>query len=163
LLVALAALSVAALAVVVYIAWHRPALPAAGSAEYEQYVEAFDVGIAALDADVPQIAGERLNKAIDLVPGEPAAWADRGLLEIRDGRLDEALRDLHEAERLAPDNAAIQQLLGLAEQRRGQLAAAAEHFQTAIKLEPRRVAVYRLAASSTSSKDPIATPNISGS
>jgi tetratricopeptide (TPR) repeat protein len=146
LVVALAVLSVAALAIAVYIGWHRPGLPAVGSAEYEQYVEAFDVGIAALDADVPQIAVEALNKAIDLVPDEPAAWADRGLLEIRDGRMEEALRDLHEAEKLAPDNAAIQQLLGLAEQRRGQFAAAAERFQTAIKLEPKNVmALYRLA------------------
>ena len=146
LLVAVAAVALLLLAGVAYLVGHHASLPAPGSEKYEQYVEAFDVGIAALDADVPQIAGERLNKAIDLVPGEPAAWADRGLLEIRDGRLDEALRDLHEAERLAPENAAIQQLLGLAEQRRGQLAAAAEHFQTAIKLEPKNVmALYRLA------------------
>ena len=146
LLVAVAAVALLLLAGVAYLVWHHAALPAPGSEKYEQYVEAFDVGIAALDADVPQIAQESLAKAIDLVSGEPAAWADRGLLEIRDGRLDEALRDLHEAERLAPDNAAIQQLLGIAEQRRGQLAAAAEHFQTAIKLEPKNVmALYRLA------------------
>jgi tetratricopeptide (TPR) repeat protein len=146
LLVAVAAVALLLLAGVAYLVGHHASLPAPGSEKYEQYVEAFDVGIAALDADVPQIAGERLNKAIDLVPGEPAAWANRGLLEIRDGRLDEALHDLHEAERLAPENAAIQQLLGLAEQRRGQLAAAAEHFQTAIKLEPKNVmALYRLA------------------
>jgi tetratricopeptide (TPR) repeat protein len=146
LLVAVAAVALLLLAGVAYLVWHHPALPAPGSEKYEQYVEAFDVGIAALDADVPQIAQESLTKAIDLVPGEPAAWADRGLLLIRDGRLDEALRDLHEAERLAPENAAIQQLLGIADQRRGQLAAAAEYFQTAIKLEPKNVmALYRLA------------------
>ncbi len=129
LLVAVAAVALLLLAGVAYLVGHHASLPAPGSEKYEQYVEAFDVGIAALDADVPQIAQESLTKAIDLVPSEPAAWADRGLLLIRDGRLDEALADLHKAERLAPDNAAIQQLLGIAEQRRGQLAAAAEHFR----------------------------------
>jgi Tfp pilus assembly protein PilF len=135
-----------AVAAIAYSLWFRSAVPAVGSAKYEQYIEAFEIGVAALDADVPQVAHESLTKAIDLVPEEPAAWADRGLLLIRDGRPDEALHDLEEAQRLAPDNAAIQQLLGLAEQRRGQLAAAAEHFRAALKQEPTNIqALYRLA------------------
>ncbi|HEV3416323.1 MAG TPA: FG-GAP-like repeat-containing protein, partial [Pirellulales bacterium] len=135
-----------AAAAIAYSLWFRPAVPAVGSAKYEQYVEAFEIGVAALDADVPQVAHESLTKAIELVPEEPATWADRGLLLIRDGRPDEAIHDLEEAQRLAPDNAAIQQLLALAEQRRGQLAAAAEHFRAALKQEPTNIqALYRLA------------------
>jgi tetratricopeptide (TPR) repeat protein len=134
------------IALAAYLLSFHQALPKPGSAKYEQFVESFDVGVAALDAGVTQVAQESLTKAIELVPEEPAAWADHGLLLIRDGRLDEALHDLQEAQRLAPDNAAIQQLIGLAEQRRGQLAAAAEHFRAALKLEPTNIqALYRLA------------------
>ncbi len=114
--------------------------------DYESYVRAFSVGVAAIDIERSQAAQESLTKAIDIDPNEPAAWADRGLLAIRDGRMDDALADLHQAEKLAPANAAIQQLLGVAEQRRGQLAEATKHFRRAVETEPKNLfALYRLA------------------
>ena len=87
---------------------HRP-----GSPLYEQYVEAFQVGVAALDADLPQEAEKNLSVAVELIPEEPAGWANRGLLYLRTGRLPEAARDLEESARLSDDNPDIQKLLGL--------------------------------------------------
>jgi Tfp pilus assembly protein PilF len=124
---------------------HRD-LPQPGSPEYEQYVEVFQVGVAALDGDVQQTAEEKLTRAIELIPEEPAAWANRGLLFLRYNRLNEAGRDLEQADRLAPYNTDIQKLLGLLAQRRGQYGEAAAYLRRAAKDDPHDVeTLYRLA------------------
>src|SRR5438132_12905128 len=75
---------VAALALAAwFLIWKPAGLPAPGTPRYEQYVEAFDVGVAALDVDRSELAQTKLSTAIELVPGEPAALADRGLLYLR--------------------------------------------------------------------------------
>jgi hypothetical protein len=53
------------------------ALPQPGSAAYREMVSAFNAGVAALDVDAPDRAKAHLTLATELVPGEPAAWADR--------------------------------------------------------------------------------------
>ena len=55
-----------------YLLWLRPRLPQPGSPVYEAYVEAFEVGVAALDAAEPKNADKGLSRAIELVPQEPA-------------------------------------------------------------------------------------------
>ena len=51
--------------------WKRQAqLPGPGDPTYEQYVEAFELGVAALDVDVPNVAEENLNRAIELPVAE---------------------------------------------------------------------------------------------
>jgi len=55
-----------------YAFWSHCHLPAAGSRRYERYVDAFQVGLAALDTGVTQIAEENLTQAVDLARGEPA-------------------------------------------------------------------------------------------
>jgi len=124
------------LAVAGYLVWGRAGLPAFGSALYEEYVEAFQVGVAALDADVPQVAEENLTRAIGLVPKEPAGWADRGLLYLRMGRLPEAANDIEQAHRLAPDAPEVLKLVGLLEQRHGRFDEAAEHLRLAVERDP---------------------------
>jgi Tfp pilus assembly protein PilF len=99
-----------------YRLWSRPDLPDPGTPRYEAFVEAFQVGVAALDSGVTQVADEHLSRALELVPAEPAAWADRGLLYVRNGRLPEAARDLEQAYRLAPGEADVLKLVGLYEQ-----------------------------------------------
>ena len=127
---------IGALAVAGYLVWGRAGLPAFGSALYEEYVEAFQVGVAALDADVPQVAEENLTRAIGLVPKEPAGWADRGLLYLRMGRLPEAANDIEQAHRLAPDAPEVLKLVGLLEQRHGRFDEAAEHLRLAVERDP---------------------------
>ena len=70
----------------VYFLWLRPrpaSLPEPGSPLYEEYAAAFEMGTAALDIDFYDRAVEQLTAAIEKVPGEPAAWANRGLLYTR--------------------------------------------------------------------------------
>lgn len=105
-------------------------------AHYGEFVGAFEMGLAALDADVPQMAEASLNRAVELVPDEPAAWADRGLLNIRVGRLPEAERDLAEARKRAPNDPAIEKLMGLLKQKQGDFGAAAGHLRKALEKDP---------------------------
>src|SRR5689334_10454746 len=100
--------------VTAYFLWLRPApLPGPGSPLYEDYLRAFQVGTAALDAGREEIARPRLDRAVELVPGEPAGWANRGLLRLRKNELEPAAQDLGRAQRLAPDSGEIEALLGL--------------------------------------------------
>jgi tetratricopeptide (TPR) repeat protein len=147
---AVAGLAVVAAAVVVIVILTRkptePPLPAPGSPAYEQYAEAFETGTAALDADMYNPASENLSKAIDLVPQEPAGWANRGLLYMRSKRLDEAAKDLNKAKQLAPDSPAIDTLLGLLAQQQGNFDEAVSHLQRAVQRRPEDLqAQYMLA------------------
>jgi len=117
-----------------------------GSPVYEQYMEAFQVGVAALDADIPQVAEQNLTRAIELIPQEPASWANRGLLFIRTARLPDADRDLGEARRMTPDDPEISRLMGLLRQRQGEFGAAAGFLRQALAKEPGDVqTLYALA------------------
>src|ERR1700739_2359462 len=86
------ALVLVGLGVGAYFYWPRPpGLPGPESPTYQQYVEQFEMGLAALDTEQAQeIGGESLNKAVVLIPEEPAAWADRGLMYLRADQLKEA-------------------------------------------------------------------------
>src|SRR5436309_1025551 len=79
-----------------FVLWQSRQLPAPGSERYERYLHLFQVGEAAADTDQPGLAATRLTEAIALIPQEPAAYADRGLLELRLNQLDAAARDLAE-------------------------------------------------------------------
>ncbi|MDB5310783.1 MAG: Tetratricopeptide repeat protein [Gemmataceae bacterium] len=136
----------AAVGIVGYQFWKRSQLPQPGSPVYEEYVEAFQVGVAALDVGMLPDAEENLNRAVGLVPREPAGWADRGLLYLRSARLPEAERDLRQAERLAPDNLEIQKLLGLLEQHQGRLAEAIARLRRVVEKDPEDVEIQFLLA-----------------
>src|SRR5436190_823745 len=102
----------------IYLGRSRPQLPAPGSPAYEEYAEAFQVGTAALDSDLLPMATEKLNLAIEKIPQEPAAWANRGLMHLRGNQLDKAAADLQRASALAPGNANIEELLGYLAERK---------------------------------------------
>src|ERR1700736_5138350 len=117
-------------------------LPARGSPLYVKYVEAFQVGVAALDLGSPDekadatkpddtavfnLAYSKLTEAIETIPEEPAGWANRGLWYLRRNRLEEAAKDLQHADQLAPDNPEIQKLLGLLARQRGKFKDVAIH------------------------------------
>jgi Tfp pilus assembly protein PilF len=129
-----------------FVLWRSTRLPEPGSERYERYVRLFQVGEAAADTDQPDLANARLSEAIKLVPQEPAAYADRGLLELRLNQLDTADRDLAEAARLAPGNAEIEAMLGYLDRARGRFADAAAHFRKALEQRPNDLPVlYALA------------------
>src|SRR5262245_61009210 len=87
--------------------WKRPALPEPGTPQYQEYLETFQVGAAALDVGFDKEAEKKLSLAIELIPGEPAAWANRGLLALRRNQLPSAAEDLKRAQELAPDSSEI--------------------------------------------------------
>src|SRR5437762_943075 len=68
-----------------YFLWFRSApLPGPDSPVYAEYLRAFQVGVAALDTkDFEPLAKEKLSRAVELVPGEPAAWANLGVAHLR--------------------------------------------------------------------------------
>ncbi len=111
------------------------ALPAPGSELYGQMVSAFYSGVAALDVDLRR-ARTNLTRATELVPAEPAAWADLGLADLRLRDLDAAARNLAIAQKLAPENGAVEALLGSLAGQRGQYDDAAGHFRRAVTLNP---------------------------
>jgi len=111
-------------------------LPEPGSELYREMVSAFHAGTAALDADAPERAKESLARATELVPEEPAAWANQGLLNIRSGDYEKAREDLERARSLAPDSGAIERLLGLLESRQGHYDEAIAHLKRAVELDP---------------------------
>jgi Tfp pilus assembly protein PilF len=109
----------------------------APSAEvYREAVTAFYVGVSAMQTTQEVLARQKLDRVIALVPEEPAGWADRGLLLLRQRDLDQGTQDLARAASLAPDSADIQKLQALAESQRGNLAEATRHWRRALELDP---------------------------
>ena len=98
--------------------------PAISDENYKQAVVAFYTGLAALETSQEVLARRHLERVTTLAPHEPAAWADIGLLLLRQQELDAAAERLTKAAELAPEEGAIQRLLGLTESRRGNLAEA---------------------------------------
>lgn len=113
---------------------------------YREAVVAFHTGVAAMQTSQEVLAREQLDRVTQLADHEPAAWANLGLLLLRQQELEPALQRLRHAEVLAPEHAGIQRLLALAAGRNGDLAVAAGHWQKALAVEPDdQKAAYALA------------------
>jgi Tfp pilus assembly protein PilF len=121
-------------------------LPKPDSKEYRDLVTAFYVGLAGLQTGEDVRAKEKLTQATQIAPGEPASWANLGLLAVRQQELDVAYEKTEKARSLAPDNSQVEAQLGLIESRRGKLPEAAAHFKKAVELDPKNIrALYSLA------------------
>ncbi|HEY7184080.1 MAG TPA: FG-GAP-like repeat-containing protein, partial [Blastocatellia bacterium] len=136
-----------AFALVAFAACERnTGLPKPGSQEYRDLVTAFYVGLAGLQTGEDVRAKEKLTRATEIAPGEPAAWANLGLLAVRQQEFDTAYEKVEKARTLAPDNSRIEVLLGLIESRRGKLPEATAHLKKAVELDPKNLrALYALA------------------
>jgi len=99
-------------------------------------VTAFRVAVAALQVGDDATADSHLATMTKLAPGEPAGWADWGLLALRQRNFDVARERLDRAERLAPQDAHIIQLSGILERNRGRPAAAIADFRKAVQIDP---------------------------
>jgi tetratricopeptide (TPR) repeat protein len=121
-------------------------LPKPDSKEYRDLVTAFYVGLAGLQTGEDVRAKANLTRATEIAPGEPAAWANLGLLAVRQQEFDTAFEKVEKARTLAPDNSQIEALLGLIESRRGNLTEAIAHLKKAVDLDPKNLrALYALA------------------
>src|SRR5580658_1093628 len=79
-------------------------LPSNNSKTYSDYLSTFYVGLAALQVGDDVRADSSLGDAVKLVPAEPAAWANWGILALRQGNFDAAAQRLNHAHELAPVN-----------------------------------------------------------
>jgi len=122
-------------------------LPDPSSTIYAEFVPTFYVGLAALQVGDDVRAESNLGKATQMIPGEPAAWANWGILALRQRSFDSASQRLDRARELAPQNDRIYYLLGLLESDRGNSAKAIADLHESIQLNPTNLrAIYQLAS-----------------
>ena len=113
---------------------------------YRDVVSAFYIGLSALQVGDDVHAEEKLSQLTQLVPAEPAGWANWGILALRQRNYDVAATRLEKARNLAPQNDQIYNLLGILESQRGNSAQALTDFRKAADLNPRNLrAMYSLA------------------
>lgn len=123
-----------------------PPLPTKSSKEYDQVVRAFYVGLAALQVGDDVRADSKLAQLTQLVPPEPAGWANWGLLALRQRNFDPASERLERARSLAPENDQIYYLIGLLEKSRGRSPEAITALRKSIELNPKNLlATFALA------------------
>ncbi len=121
-------------------------LPAKPSRQYNEVVRAFYIGLAALQVGDDVRADAKLAEVTQLVPPEPAGWANWGLLALRQRNFDAAAERLERARLLAPDNDQIYYLIGLLESSRGRSAEAVTALRKAYEINSHNlVATYKLA------------------
>jgi len=111
----------------------RPEVP---DATYRETVTAFHTALAAMQTSQELLARRELERVIQLVPAEPAGWANLGLLLLRQQENDAARPRLTKAAELAPKSAAVQRLLALLESRSGRLPEAIRHWRRSADLDP---------------------------
>ena len=114
-------------------------LPARSSKEYSEFVRAFYVGLAALQVGDDVRADNKLAQVTQLVPDEPAGWANWGMLALRQRNFDPAAERLERARTLAPENDQIYYLVGLLEKGRGRSPEAITALRKAIELNPKHL------------------------
>src|SRR5262249_44412014 len=123
-----------------------PSLPAKSSKEYNEAVRTFYVGLAALQVGDDNKADAKLAQMTQLVPSEPAGWANWGVLALRQRNYDAAGERFEKARAMASDNDQINYLIGLLESGRGKQAEAVAALRKATQLNPNNlIATYQLA------------------
>jgi tetratricopeptide (TPR) repeat protein len=124
----------------------RAKLPLKGSKTYADFVSAFYVGLAALQVGDDVHAETKLSEVTQLVPGEPAGWANWGVLALRQRNYDLAAQRFERARALAPQDDQVYELLGVLEADRGHSAEAIADLRKAVELNPKGLrAAYALA------------------
>ncbi len=102
--------------------------------------------MAAAQSGESGVAAAAFQRVTELVPGEPAGWADLGLIHLQRFELEQAAERLERARMLAPENSRIQLISALVERERGLADAATEHLRRAVELDPLNLlALYLLA------------------
>ena len=121
-------------------------LPAQGTEQYRKLCSAFYLGLAALQSGEDVNARKGLKEATEIAPGEPAGWADLGLLQFRQQDYEGAFTSVQRAQALFPENSRLEALLGVIQSRRGQPGGTVAHLKKAVALDSGNLkALYSLA------------------
>lgn len=141
-----AAAAIAAAALLLVSGCRSRGLPEPGSSQYAALVSDFYVGLSALQVGDDVRAQSTLAAATQVAPGEPAGWANWGILALRQRNFDPAAERLNKARELDPDNAQMYYLLGLLGTAKGDSQAAITNYRKAVDLDPKNLrASYALA------------------
>lgn len=124
----------------------RNGLPKPSSPEYAKLVSTFYVGLSALQVGDDVRAQSSLQQATEIAPGEPASWANWGILALRQRNFEPAAERLNRALQLDPKDGQMYYLLGLLGTAQGNSQQAIANYQEAVKLDPKNLrALYALA------------------
>ena len=82
-------------------------VPAKSSPQYPEAVSAFYVGLAALQIGDDVHADSMLAQFTQMAPGEPAGWANWGVLALRQRDYNAAAAWLQRAGKMVPENGQI--------------------------------------------------------
>lgn len=152
-----------ALVLVVAVVACESSRPDPSSPRYLEAVAAFFRGVAAIQVGESGLAEASFQRVVELLPREPAGWADLGLVALQRRELDEAAARLAEARELAPDHSRIQLLSALIEMDRGRVDTATAYLRRAADLDPRNLpALYLLAQQLTAEARPDAAREARG-
>ena len=138
-IVALAAVLAAGVTAWLVMRTRTPAVPAPGSATYEQIATAFYRGLAELQVGLLENAVKDFTQATTLVPEEPASWANLAVAHLRLGDVEMAAAPLERAASLAPDNGDVALLAAQMEIARGRLDDGIAQLRRAAMLDPRQL------------------------
>ena len=124
----------------------RGRLPSPDSPVYEDTTRSFYRGLAELQIGLLDDAKRDFGKATELVPGEPAAWANLGLAHLRLGEFDAATAPIEKAVSLAGSVSDVVFLRGRLQTSRGRLDEGIADYRRAADLDAGNMRVrYALA------------------
>lgn len=124
----------------------RGRLPSPESPAYEETTRNFYRGLAELQVGLLDDAKREFTRTTELVPQEPAGWANLGLGHLRLGEFDAAAPPIERAVSLAPRSSDLVFLQGRLETSRGRLDEGIAHYRRAVELDAGNIrAKYALA------------------
>jgi len=105
-------------------------------ATYTTYASAGGVGGAQPGASSGSSSGKKKKKEATVDPLYSLTLMRQGSVLMQQGRVEDALAQFHEADRITPGNATIFNMIGLCEMRLGNFDAALKAFDNALRLVP---------------------------
>ena len=102
---------------------------------YQTAVSDFYVSLAASQTEEARFAFNKMNEVATAFPQEPAAWANLGVMAMRQGNYALAEERFGQARELAPQNSSVLFLSGMFESRRGNIDAAVNFLRSALEAD----------------------------